>query len=67
MLSYNVLPQLSYSPDRRRRRVVRTSWSWCRKLPERSMFKAGLHHPTTEKLSLSKQQEMGVFFRIREV
>ena len=50
--------------ERRRSRVVRAAWLWCRKSPEGREFKAGLCHPTTGKQSLLNQQKMGTFFEL---
>ena len=41
--------------------MVRVAWL-CRKSLKGHEFKAGLRYPTTGKLSLSTQQEMGNFF-----
>ena len=47
---------LHHFAERRRSRVVKASWLWCRKLPEGREFEAGLRHATTGRLFLSTQQ-----------
>ena len=54
---------LLWENERRRGRVVRAAWLWCRVAVSRE-FEARLRHTATGKLSLSTQQKMGTFFEL---